>query len=209
MRLVIVLSVAFISTAPLVAFAGCPEHSHVKPGTENLRVVICNCDDGYENRGGRCLPVPSMRQDSPQQQLQRLGDEARSEWYWFTVNHFDVMTAAFWAAYGYNPKAAKGEDPAVDSMWREARERLGKWVEVQRRIEAITHDSEIARQRYEERVRNFTVARKGSYAVAVSPDTAKADMYPPTDFSPWAKDDEARKNGRCIFVGRSAELVCK
>ena len=31
-----------------------------------------------------------MRENSREEQLQRLRDEAASEWYWFTVNLFDV-----------------------------------------------------------------------------------------------------------------------
>lgn len=42
------------------AYAQCPEHSHIKPGTENLDPVVCNCDGGYEKRGGKCEPLPQL-----------------------------------------------------------------------------------------------------------------------------------------------------
>lgn len=202
---------ALLLVASTAVLAQCPSHAHVVGTTQegNVNTIHCGCDFGYENRGQTCTPTLSMREDTPQQQVERLRDEARSEWHWFTLSQFDVMTAAFWAAYGYDPKARPGEDPDVESMWREARRHLANWLDVQHRIEAITHDKEMARQRYEERVRNFVVARKGSYAVDVSLGTAKADMYPPTDFSPWANDEQARENARCIFVGSAAELACK
>src|SRR4051812_12118774 len=87
------------------AAAGCPTNSHVKPGTEKNARVICNCDAGYENRGGGCRPVPGIYPNTKDEQLRRLRDEAASEWYWFTINHWEVMTGAFWAAYGYEPGA--------------------------------------------------------------------------------------------------------
>jgi len=43
--------------ANIQAVAGCPENSHVKPGTENNAEVICNCNEGYANvnRDGHCV----------------------------------------------------------------------------------------------------------------------------------------------------------
>ena len=92
----------------------------------------------------------------------------------------------------------KGENRISDSMVQEARE-LGKISGRAARIEAITHDSETATPALRGRTRNFVVARKGKYSVAVSTDTAKADMYPPTDFTTWAKDERARNNWPVYF----------
>lgn len=61
MRLLFCFAVAL--ALPLLnggaALAGCPPHSSARYETGN--VVHCRCNAGYENRGGACRPVPSLR----------------------------------------------------------------------------------------------------------------------------------------------------
>lgn len=132
-----------------------------------------------------------------------LRKEAQEEWYWFTVNQFDVMTAAFWAGVSRDPMG-----PPVDAMAAEARQRLRKYLVIVRELESITHTAQLAEQRYEHRVQNLRVARQGSYAILQSQGTLTTDLYPPSDLAPWSDDERVRQGAKCIF-DRAGKLRCQ
>jgi hypothetical protein len=58
------VAIAFFLIAPLgVARAQCPPHAHFTGSTEKgeVKTIHCKCDDGYEARGGACVPITTMR----------------------------------------------------------------------------------------------------------------------------------------------------
>lgn len=202
MRLHSLLAVLSMSLAAPAFAQSCPPNAHVDRVEESAssKHVHCKCNVGFENRNGVCAEV-AMRQNGGKEQLARLKDRARSEWYWFALNNFDVMTAAFWAAV-----SGDGSGPPVDEAAREAKEHLAAYLETVRQIEEITHSRQVALERYQARLRNLAVARKGPYSV--NPSRGSVSGVPSSDFESWAADDRARQGAKCIFDA-TGTLVCR
>lgn len=133
--------------------------------------------------------------EDPGHRVGALREQAREEWYWFSVNQYDLMWGVLGAALD-----PTGEQAPLDDTAREARDHLEKYLEIVRNLESITHTAEYAEKRYQQRMKLLTFARRGSYNVNVSADTAKTDIYPPEEeFHPWSEDELIRQGTRCTF----------
>lgn len=133
--------------------------------------------------------------------LPRLEAGARDEFFWFILHDFRVLS--MW----WNRHAMIAE-PA-DAELAEAREHLRNYLELVRQIEAKTHTAKTAQERYEQRVRNLTIARdQGNYYIQESHGTVKTDNLPSTsDLAPWTADQLIREGRKCAFKGLT--LTCE
>jgi hypothetical protein len=133
--------------------------------------------------------------EGPTAQVEFLRNEARSEYFWFQMNQYDL----YWGAIGAGLDPT-GTQPDLDATASEAADHLRRYLEILRKLESINHTAEYAQKRYDQRVKLLTFLRSRSYNVETSISTAKTDIYPPRDeFGPWSEEELLKEGVRCKF----------